>query len=112
MHSAAFWESRGRRHFEIEEELLLPAIPASDAAWTRAADRVRAEHDRLRGLAADLTLAVNRVTVAHDLGERLHDHVRFEERELFVMLEERLSDDDLGRLAQAIEGAEARPHGP
>ena len=72
----------------------------------------RAEHDRLRGLADGLTQAVNRLTVAHDLGQHLHDHVRFEERELFVMLEERLSDDELGQLAQAIEGAEARPHGP
>jgi len=105
---AAFWEPRGRRHFEIEEELLLPAIPASDALWGPAADRVRSEHDRIRELAADLTRAVDRVALGRELGQGLHDHVRFEERELFVMLEERLSDDDLGRLAEAIEAAEGR----
>jgi len=105
---AAFWEPRGRRHFEIEEELLLPAIPATDAVWTRAADRVRAEHGRLRDLATLLSRPVNRLSVARDLGQRLHDHVRFEERELFVTLEERLSNDELGRLAHAIAAAEAK----
>ena len=44
---------------------------------------------------------------AHELGALLHDHVRFEERDLFSLLEERLPEDDLARLGEAIEGAEA-----
>ncbi|MFN8163818.1 MAG: hypothetical protein U0R26_08290 [Solirubrobacterales bacterium] len=41
-----------------------------------------------------------------DLGRLLNDHVRFEERELFPMVEEALDPDDVARLAIAIERAE------
>ena len=40
------------------------------------------------------------------LGEMLSDHVRHEERVLFPMIEEALSDDELGELAQRIDEAE------
>jgi hypothetical protein len=36
----------------------------------------------------------------------LHDHVRFDERELFPIVEEALDDESLGCLAAAIEAAE------
>ena len=40
------------------------------------------------------------------LGERLGDHVRFEERVLFEMLERRLSPPELERLGEAVAAAE------
>lgn len=97
-----FWEPRGRRHFEIEERALLAAIDDTDAEWRTAVQRVREEHDRIRQQVA----GVDDVEDAHALGELLHDHVRFEERQLFPMLESRLSDDELARLARAIEREE------
>lgn len=98
-----FWEPRGRRHFEIEEQLLLPAVPETDAEWREAAARVRAEHGAIR---ARVT-AVEGVEAAGELGRMLHDHVRFEERELFALLEARLTEEELTRLGAAIERAEA-----
>ena len=47
------------------------------------------------------------VEAAHALGTLLHDHVRFEERHLFGLLEARLPERDLARLGEAIERAEA-----
>jgi hypothetical protein len=105
----AFWEPRGRRHFEIEERLILPALPQTDADWRRATERVHDEHARIRG-AVDALVAGGdeaRVDAAHGLGELLHAHVRFEERELFAMLEEKLPADELERLGDAVERAEA-----
>ncbi|MEX2105980.1 MAG: hypothetical protein WD810_03675 [Solirubrobacterales bacterium] len=43
------------------------------------------------------------------LGTLLHDHVRFEERELFPLIEDAMGAEDLERLAAAIERAEATP---
>jgi hemerythrin-like domain-containing protein len=108
-HLQAFWQSRGRRHFEIEERLILPALPQADADWREAAARVRDEHARIRA-AVDALLAPRgegTVDAAHGLGRLLHDHVRFEERHLFGLLEERLSEVELARLGEAIERAEA-----
>jgi len=30
---ADFWRGAGEQHFRIEEEILLPAVPAADADW-------------------------------------------------------------------------------
>jgi len=101
-HLRAFWEPEGRRHFEIEEALLLPALPDTDAAWREAATRVRAEHDEIRARVE----SVSDEASAHELGRALHDHVRFEERELFALLEQRLPEAELARLGAAIDAAE------
>ncbi len=45
-----------------------------------------------------------------ELGERLERHIRFEEPELFPMIEAALPDDELVQLGEAFAGAEA-PHG-
>jgi hemerythrin-like domain-containing protein len=97
-----FWEPRGRRHFEVEERVLLGAF--DDEEWQAAARRVREEHDRIREQVASLSGPQD----ARALGELLHDHVRFEERRLFAMLEARLPDEELEILGAAIERAERR----
>lgn len=95
-----FWSGHGRRHLEIEEELVLPALEG-DEEWDGMADRVRREHEQLRAEAQSL----GSVESAHALGRLLNDHVRFEERELFELLEARLHPDRLSRLGEEIESA-------
>jgi hemerythrin-like domain-containing protein len=99
----------GRRHFAIEERLLLPALPADDPEWAPGVDRVRADHDAIRTQADALaaTGAGELAGAARALGERLTAHVRFEERELFAVLERRLAPDALARLGEAVARAEA-----
>ena len=99
-----FWSQHGGRHFEIEEQLVLPALEG-DQRWDEMADRVRREHVEIRARAEDLETLDD----AHELGRLLHDHVRFEERELFELLEARLEPDRLSRLGLDIEHAESRP---
>ena len=103
----AFWREEGEHHFAVEEQVLLPALPEDDHAWRSACDRLLAEHADLRSRAPALSrgAAPDRLAAAHVVGERLHDHVRFEERELFVLLEERLGEDELARIGAAIEAA-------
>lgn len=100
-----FFEAEGRRHFEIEEEILLPALPADDEQWAAAVARVREDHEAIRAAADELREAAP-VEVVVALGERLNDHVRFEERTLFMLLEARLDAAALGKLGQAIVAAE------
>jgi hypothetical protein len=42
----------------------------------------------------------------HELGERLDDHIRHEERVLFPLIEESLERDELSALGAAVEAAE------
>lgn len=102
-----FFETEGRRHFEIEEQLLVPALPADDGEWSAGVARVLDDHEAIRAGAEELrTRASMKSAVA--LGERLNDHVRFEERELFPLLERRLDDDALAALGEAVAAAEAQ----
>ncbi len=92
----AFWEDEGKRHFELEERHLLDALP--DADWREAAARVRREHETIRaGIAS-----IGGLESAHALGDLLHAHVRFEERELFPLLESRLSEPELEALGARL----------
>jgi hemerythrin-like domain-containing protein len=108
-HLQTFWQARGRWHFEIEERLILPALPQTDAAWREAAARVRDEHARIRAAVDALAGGGGETALeaAHGLGQLLRDHVRFEERHLFGLLEARLAERDLARLGEAVERAEA-----
>lgn len=103
-HFLDFWDRHGRRHFAIEEELLLPALP-DDEGWAEVADRVRREHEDIRAHTAELS-TVRLVDAARELGELVHDHVRYEERHLFMLLEERLAPEALARLGREIAAAE------
>ena len=94
----AFFAADGERHFEQEERLLLPAVPARDAAL---AERVRAEHADIRTRAAELGTPPD-VARARELGEALTAHVRFEERQLFPRLEEALPAERLAELGRAL----------
>ena len=100
----AFLADQGRLHFSIEEALLLPALPASDPEWGRGCARVLADHERLRAGVPDGA----DVESVRAMGELLADHVRFEERELFEILERRLDPAELERLGRAVAEAERR----
>lgn len=105
----SFFDERGRRHFEIEETLLLPAVEP-DERWKELSARVLLEHQRMREAAEQLAAGSlspgETVGTAHELGQLLHDHVRFEERQLFELLESRLRPGALDDLGRAVERAE------
>ena len=84
-----FWEGGGAAHFEAEEAWFVPGL--SDApGWDEAVARMLREHEDLRARIATVT----ELDEAVALGERLRDHVRFEERELFGMVEATLREAD------------------
>ncbi|MCU0674438.1 MAG: hemerythrin domain-containing protein [Myxococcota bacterium] len=107
-HAALVWARRLRRgvdrqpmaerfarelepHFAIEETILAPALRA--CGEHALVDRLLAEHATLRRLAA---------ADAHEaFGTALHDHVRFEERELFPRCEVVLAGDVLDAVLRA-----------
>src|SRR5687768_3190747 len=83
-----FWEEHGRAHFRTEEEIVLPAWFEGDAdADARLAERLSAEHLAIRRAARELRSRDASVEQLQELGELLERHVRFEERELFPLIE-------------------------
>ena len=68
-----------------------------------------AEHLAIRRSALRLATGEASLEELHELGRLLHDHVRFEERQLFPIVEDALDADALDQLAAAIDEAEAAP---
>jgi hemerythrin-like domain-containing protein len=107
-----FFEDHGSKHFEIEEQILLPALDCDDQLLAMG-DRMCAEHEQIRDAAERLTAESpptdEALRLANQLGRLMNDHVRFEERELFELMEARLDPEALAELGRAIDQAEKGP---
>lgn len=87
-------------HFAIEEQLLLPALEGVGEG--ALAERVRAEHVCLRALLDDPRPLDVRLS---EFGALLRDHVRFEERELFPVAQQKLPGAVLDAVSRACRDA-------
>ena len=101
-----FWHAEGRRHFQIEEDLLLPGFARHGPADHPAVVRALVEHVDLRRRAQDLERGGQPLAALHELGRRLSAHIREEENVLFTLVEETLPEDELAALGRAIAAAE------
>jgi mannose-6-phosphate isomerase-like protein (cupin superfamily) len=97
----AAWETDLRDHFEEEERLLMPLCTSEDAA------RLVREHREI----AELGETAATDEQARLLGQRLHDHIRWEERELFVRVET-APEATLRSLAEETNRIEGRRENP
>jgi iron-sulfur cluster repair protein YtfE (RIC family) len=70
-------------HFRIEEQSLLPLLQGAESQML--VQRTLADHRQLRGLLTGLQQ--NDVKALNSFGKDLTAHVRFEERELFPVIE-------------------------
>ena len=86
-------------HFQLEEQILLPAVRQADGE--HLAQRTRQEHDELRIALAALD-SENSESFLY-FSHLLTAHVRFEERELFPWLQQHLGTTALADLARFIE---------
>lgn len=101
-----FWEHEGRHHFQLEEELLLPAFAQHGDPRHPLVLQVLGDHVTIRAQAAALASTPAADTAAlHRLGAELAAHVRLEERQLFPLIEAAMPADELLALAHALDEA-------
>ena len=101
-----YWEGHGRAHFRQEEEVLLPAYAEHGDPHHPLVAQVLCDHVAIRCRAGGLAREENpEVGDLHELGARLADHVRLEERELFPLIERAIPQDRLATLASELEGS-------
>ncbi len=103
------WEGEILPHFRAEEEVLLPECARALADDHPLLVRTLVEHVTLRRLARELAAAETAddprlAELVAETASRLHDHIRFEERELFPAVEEACAGPLLQELGHALEG--------
>jgi hemerythrin-like domain-containing protein len=104
----AFWHRTGVVHFREEEEVLLPAYARhirldQDAGIMR----LLADHAEIRAMVQDfeqrraMKLPIEVEAMAR-LAGLLHDHVRFEENEVFPRIERVLGGENLDAMGRGL----------
>jgi hemerythrin-like domain-containing protein len=109
-----FWQKDTALHFRKEEEILLPVMARyGGALYREPLVEMIQDHARIRGLVMQLSdeaIGGNvRPETLHEIGERLEAHIRLEERVVFPLIEESLSEAALTELAARLEVKEAGP---
>lgn len=107
-HFRSFWREHGAKHFRIEEEVLLPIWASLGTVDQDAAARVAREHLEIRTAALEVEGSSGDRDQLRRLGELLSAHVRYEERELFPLVEADLGEPEQRLLARAVVEAERR----
>ena len=92
-------------HFELEEELLFPAVRG--VGLETMADELAAEHRQMERLVAALRDRPE-AAVLHEFTSLLRRHVRREENELFEEAQRRLGREILDRLGGELEARAVR----
>ena len=109
-----FWQKETAIHFRKEEEVLLPVVAryGGDVSQDSFVEML-AQHAHIRGLIMRLSDEVMggnvRPETLHEIGEQLEAHIRLEERAVFPLVEESLSEAALTELAARLEVKEAGP---
>ncbi|HEX7902494.1 MAG TPA: hypothetical protein VF487_01350 [Chitinophagaceae bacterium] len=93
-----FWKGHIKQHFFQEEKILLPYLPVDHPM----AEKMRTEHAQVRELVLSLDKEAEKETFIQltDLAEK---HIRWEERKLFIHLEEVLTTPQLDTIYKALE---------
>jgi hemerythrin-like domain-containing protein len=109
-----FWQKDTALHFRKEEEVLLPVVAHYGGDISREPLVAMIEdHARIRGLVMQLSdeaIGGNfRLETLHEIGQRLEAHIRLEERVVFPLIEESLSEAALTELAARLEVKDAGP---
>lgn len=102
-----FWNHDGRDHFRVEEEVMLPIWATYGDVDQAGVSRMLGDHLAIRRAALLIESGKASLPDMHELGDRINAHVRFEERELFPLIESCLTPPQLDHLAGAIADAEA-----
>jgi hemerythrin-like domain-containing protein len=94
-----FWEKNGNKHFQDEEEILLPTFATYTSIEKPEIIEMLLEHVMIRShIHQILTSENDEVELMNDLGILLDNHIRKEERVIFPMIEEALPEDELTKL--------------
>ena len=100
-----FFARDTRTHFRDEEERFFPLLVDAEAPATELLTRALLEHQHLHALVRTLESEVAQgdvsATTMRKLAGTLEEHVRFEERALFPLIESVTPEDALRRLQEA-----------
>jgi iron-sulfur cluster repair protein YtfE (RIC family) len=97
-----FYKSELVQHFKDEEEILFSLVKKKNDNVDMMMAEVISEHRKMESLVKELEKTKTLEDVLDEFGVLLEKHIRKEERELFVEIENVLTDDELKSISEKI----------
>jgi iron-sulfur cluster repair protein YtfE (RIC family) len=101
-YTISFFKTELVKHFKAEEEILFPAVEGKSAEVDKLINEIISEHRKMESLVGDLEKTDQLENVLDELGNLLEKHIRKEERELFVEIENLLSETELNSISNRL----------
>jgi len=104
----SFWQEALIEHFRKEEEILLPTLARFSKSNTEEINRLLFEHLDIRCAHDELKFSAQEgktptIATLNALGEKLYNHIRFEEDIFFTIVEEKVPQQELAHLLERLE---------
>ena len=98
-----FFRQNLKRHFKAEEEVLFPFLRGVVPQSHSLIDELLREHEQIRRWVRELEAEKNLAKLIFDVGDLLERHIRREERELFLLFEKHVTQEEAERAKGEIE---------
>ncbi len=94
-YSIRFYNDELIKHFEDEEKILFPVVNGKDDEIDNLIEEIITEHKKIKQLINRLDSDEGVENNLDELGNILESHIRKEERNLFMKIQEILTEDEL-----------------
>jgi len=92
-----FWKNHLQEHFIEEEQILAPHLPAENELLQRMID----EHHEIEAM-VHITENIPDESLLAKVAQSIDDHIRFEERELFLYAEQLIPEKELNLIYEQL----------
>jgi iron-sulfur cluster repair protein YtfE (RIC family) len=101
-YTLSFYKNELAKHFENEEKTLFPFVKNKNKDIDKLIIEIISEHRKMESLIYELEKTNQLENVLDELGWLLEKHIRKEERELFVEIENILSEEELASIEDKL----------
>ena len=83
-------------HFKVEEKTIFSVAENKSNGINKICKQLKEEHVTLEKMVEKIS--AGEFKLIHEFGQLLHDHTRLEERQLFPLVEELFTEEELGNI--------------
>lgn len=101
-YTSDFYNRELVKHFNEEEEILIPFVAGKDYELDKLCNQVKEEHSQIKSLMKRLNEKEDTEEILNEIGIVLEKHIRMEERNFFEMIQKVLDEKSLDELEQRL----------
>jgi len=101
-YSIKFYYDELVKHFEDEENILFPVVNGKDDEIDNLVEEIITEHKKIKQLVNQLESDEDVENTLDELGNILESHIRKEERNLFMKIQEILTENELTSIEKQL----------